>query len=49
MMLLVPLGLGLVLAPLAAVQPSPKIPRIGILGRMPGSAGSFLQALRDFG
>jgi putative ABC transport system substrate-binding protein len=48
-MLLGILALGLVVAPLAAAQPRPKVPRIGILGRTPGSAGSFLQALRDLG
>jgi putative tryptophan/tyrosine transport system substrate-binding protein len=36
-------------SPAAHAQPGPKIPRIGMLGRTPASAGSFLQALRDLG
>jgi hypothetical protein len=36
-------------SPAAHAQPSPTIPRIGILGRTPRSAGSFPQALRDLG
>jgi putative ABC transport system substrate-binding protein len=50
--LLITLALSLLVAPLTAdAQPSPKIPRIGILGRAPGSAsaGTFLQALHDLG
>jgi putative tryptophan/tyrosine transport system substrate-binding protein len=48
--LLVILALSLLVAPPAAhAQPSPKILRIGLLGRTPGSAGRFLQALRDLG
>lgn len=48
--LLVILALSLLVAPPAGhAQPSPKIPRIGLLGRTPGSAGRFLQALRDLG
>jgi ABC transporter substrate binding protein len=35
--------------PAAHAQPSPTIPRIGIAGRTPGSAASFLQAVRDLG
>ncbi len=47
---IVTLILSLLLMPLAAdAQPGPKIPRIGVLGRTPGSAGSFRQALRDLG
>jgi ABC-type uncharacterized transport system substrate-binding protein len=48
--LLITLALSLLGAPLTAdAQPSPKIPRIGILGRTPGFAGTFLQALHDLG
>src|SRR6266545_2847350 len=47
---IVTLALGLLMAPLAAdAQPSPKIPRIGVLGRTPGSAEGFRQALHDLG
>jgi putative ABC transport system substrate-binding protein len=50
--LLITLALSLLVAPLTAdAQPSPKISRIEILGRTPGSAsaGTFLQALHDLG
>jgi putative tryptophan/tyrosine transport system substrate-binding protein len=50
--LLITLALSLLVAPLTAdAQPSPKVPRIGMLGRTPGSAaaGSFPQALRNLG
>ena len=47
---LVILALGLLVAPRAAeAQPSAKIPRLGVLGRTPGSAASFRQALHDLG
>jgi putative tryptophan/tyrosine transport system substrate-binding protein len=48
--LIMPLTLGLLPVPLTAdAQPTPKIPRIDVLGRTPASAGSFRQALRNLG
>jgi putative ABC transport system substrate-binding protein len=48
--LIISLALGLLRVPLTAVaQPTPKLPRLGMLGRTPASAGIFRQALGDPG